>query len=53
VIAVSLLCTFLAYFLFHQFIPRFLTNNTMMITIALIFLMAHDGDRLFGQNTPR
>jgi len=52
VIAVSLLCTFLAYFLFHQFIPRFLTNNTMMITIALIFLMAHDGDRLFGQNTP-
>lgn len=49
VVAIGLFSTLLAYFVFHQFIPRFLTNNTMMITIALIFVLAWDGEKLFAR----
>ena len=39
ILAISLLGSFIAYFVLHQFIPRFLTNTTLMVTIAFIFVL--------------
>lgn len=39
VLSISLLSSFTAYFILHQFIPRFLTNTTLMVTIAFIFVL--------------
>ncbi len=36
IIATALLTSLVGYLIFHQFIPRFFTNNTMYVNIALI-----------------
>ncbi|NBC25928.1 MAG: hypothetical protein GVY08_03635 [Bacteroidetes bacterium] len=38
VIATTLLASLIGYLVFHQFIPRFLTNNTLYVNIALIII---------------
>jgi len=38
IIATSLLVSLVGYLIFHQFIPRFFTNNTMYVNIALIIV---------------
>ena len=35
-LVITLLGTFLAYFVFHQFLPRFLTNAPLMVTLGLL-----------------
>ncbi len=46
VLSVSVLSSFMAYFVLHQFIPRFLTNTTLMVTIAFIFVL----NRVLAEN---
>ena len=36
VIAIALFSAFIGYLVFHQFIPRFFTNTTLMVTIGLM-----------------
>jgi len=38
IIATALLASLFGYLIFHQFIPRYLTNNTMYVNIALIIV---------------
>jgi O-antigen ligase len=38
IIATTLLASLAGYLIFHQFIPRYLTNNTMYVNIALIIV---------------
>lgn len=41
IIAITLFSSLIGYFVFHQFIPRFFTNNTMYLNIALIVVQHH------------
>jgi len=49
IIASTLFSSLIGYLMFHQFIPRFFTNNTMYLNIALIFVHHY---YLLGFNKP-
>ena len=56
ILGITLLGTFLAYFIFHQFLPRFLTNAPLMVVLGcmLAYVKIHrDEDSTIGDNGQR
>lgn len=59
VLGITLLGTFIAYFVFHQFLPRFLTNSPLMVAIGCLLAYikiqkedANSNETLSPQNPP-